>query len=254
MNEFIEDITLRNNGDIRRVSSGIKELDDLLSGGFPNNTITLVSGTPGSGKTILCFHYLKQGLKNNEKCLFLTSDERVENIIKQANEIGFNFQRWIDSDRLRFMYLDLDKPTMHKEMEREIRNGGYKRIVLDSLTPVSEVPVWVGSVQEVVPSEHREETHKYPAGSTPAIRMHVKRILSLLSRENCTGLVTSEIPEGSRNLSRDSISEFLVDGIILLDLDMTMDRRKLTVRKMRATKHTLKPQNITITTGGIKFV
>lgn len=66
--------------------------------------------------------------------------------------------------------------------------------------------------------------------------------------------MTSEIPEGSRSLSRDTISEFLVDGIILLDLDMTMDRRKLTVRKMRATKHSLKPQNITIATGGIKFV
>ena len=78
--------------------------------------------------------------------------------------------------------------------------------------------------------------------------------MSLLNKENCTAIVTSEIPENSRNLSRDTISEFIVDGIILLDLDTTMDRRKLTVRKMRATKHSLKPQDITITQGGIKFL
>jgi hypothetical protein len=33
-----------------------------------------------------------------------------------------------------------------------------------------------------------------------------------------------------------------------------MDRRKLSVMKMRNTKHTLKPQDIAINTGGIKLV
>ena len=75
--------------------------------------------------------------------------------------------------------------------------------------------------------------------------------MSILEEDDCTTLVTSEIPEGSRCLSRDSISEFLVDGILLLDLDSTMDRRKLTIRKMRSTKHTLKPQDISIDEGGI---
>jgi len=253
MEEFKENFGINVEKSFNRVSTGISELDNLLSGGFPNNTITLISGTPGSGKTILCFHYLLEGLKQNENCLFFTSDERVENILKQANEIGFDFQRWVDLGKLKFMYLDLDDPNIHKDMEREIKAGNYKRVVLDSLTPVSEVPVWVSGVHEIIPSE-TGSTQKYPAGSIPATRMHIKRILSLLSKENCTGLVTSEVPEGSRSLSRDTISEFLADGILLLDLDPTMDRRKLTIRKMRATKHTLKPQNITITSGGIKFI
>ena len=97
-------------------------------------------------------------------------------------------------------------------------------------------------------------TRGQPVGSMTATRTHVRRILSILHKENCTAMVTSEVPEGSRTLSRDTISEFLVDGILLMDLDMTMDRRKLTVRKMRATKHTLKPQDIAITEGGIKFL
>ncbi len=238
-----------------RVGTGINRLDDLLSGGLPRNSVTLISGTPGSGKTILCYHYIAEGLKKGEKCLYLTSDERVENILKQAREIGFDFQSSVNNGQLKFIYMDLDKNTIHREVEEEVKNGSYSRIVLDSLTPVAEVPVWVSGVHEIIPSdESRAATKGYPMGSVPATRIHIRRIMSILNNKNVTSLVTSEVPEGSRGLSRDTISEFLVDGIILMDLDMTMDRRKLTVRKMRATKHTLRPQDIMITEGGIKFV
>ena len=237
-----------------RISTGLPKLDEMLSGGIPRNSITLVSGTPGSGKSILCFHYIAEGLKNGENCIYLTSDERVENIIKQANGLGFDFEHAISSSRLKFMYIDLDKSTIHKEMETEIKQGDYRRVVLDSLTPVAEVPVWISGIHEVIPSEGGKMTRGQPQGSIPATRTHVRRIFSILNKENCTALVTSEVPEGSRSLSRDTISEFLVDGILLMDLDMTMDRRKLTVRKMRATKHTLKPQDIAITKEGIKFL
>ena len=238
-----------------RVNTGIEKLDVLLSGGLPNKSVTLVSGTPGSGKTILCYHYLWQGLNNNEKCLYLTSDERVENILKQAGELGFDFRPWVERGDLKFMYLDLDKESIHKEMDEEISEGNYSRVVLDSLTPISEKPVWVSGVHEIIPSEGTTTSFKgFTPGSVPAIRTHIRRILKILSKNNCTSMITSEIPEGSRSLSRDTISEFMVDGIILLDLDMTMDRRKLTIRKMRATKHTLKPHDITITNDGIKIL
>ena len=236
-----------------RITTGIPKLDELLSGGIPRNSITLVSGTPGSGKSILCFHYIAEGLKNGENCLYLTSDERVDNIIKEATALGFDFQHAVESSRLKFMYLNLDKANIHKEMEEELIHGGYERVVLDSITPVAEVPVWVSGIHEIIPSESSASTSKFPAGSIPATRVHIRRIMSIFSKAECTAMITSEVPEGSRCLSRDTISEFLVDGIILMDLDMTMDRRKLTIRKMRATKHTLKPHDIQITEHGIKF-
>ena len=252
MNEF-DNVSLTRNENTNRVNSGINRLDELLSGGFPNNSITLVSGTPGSGKTIICYHYIDEGLKKGEKCLYLTSDERVESILRQAKEVGFDFRSYTDTGQLKFMYLDLDKSTTHKEMEDEIQQGDYSRVVLDSLTPVAEVPVWISGVKEVTPSNGLTET-KYPAGSIPTTRLHIKRIFNILNQNNCTSLVTSEVAEGSRSLSRDTVSEFLVDGILRMDLDTAMDRRKLTIRKMRATKHTLKPQDIMITEGGIKFL
>jgi KaiC/GvpD/RAD55 family RecA-like ATPase len=112
----------------------------------------------------------------------------------------------------------------------------------------------VSKGNEIIPSESSLNSTSFPLDSLQATRIHIRRILSILNENECTSLVTSEIPEGSRSLSIDSISEFLVDGIFLLDLDTTMDRRKLTIRKMRGTNHTLKPQNIEINKNGMEII
>ena len=238
-----------------RVKTGINGLDELLFGGLPQGSVTLVSGTPSTGKTIACFQYIDEGLKHGETCLYLTSDERIKNLIFQAKELGFDFQQYIDKGQLKFLYLNLDRRDIHKAMDDEIRTGGYTRVVLDSLTPLLDIPVWlVNNGNEIIPSEISSDRNTFPVDSIQATRTHIRRIMSILEDEECTILVTSEIPEGSRCLSRDSISEFLVDGILLLDLDSTMDRRKLTIRKMRGTKHTLKPQTIEIRDGGIQLI
>jgi KaiC/GvpD/RAD55 family RecA-like ATPase len=242
--------------DEKRVSSGIDGLDGLLQGGYPKGSVILIAGTPGTGKTIVCFQYINEGLKQGEKCLFLTSDQRIDNLLRQAKKFGFDFVTPMNHGLMTFKYLDLEKHTVHKEMEQEIQTGNYNRVVLDSLTPLSEVPVWIAHRgTEIIPSEDSINNPVYPLDSVQATRMHVRRLLGILEEDDCTALVTSEISEGSRDLSRDSISEFLVDGILILDLDSAMDRRKLVIRKMRETKHTLKPRDIEINSlGGIKIL
>jgi len=238
-----------------RVSTGINELDGLLSGGFPNGSITLVSGTPGTGKTIVCFQYIGAGIKNGENCLYLTSDETVPNLLNEAKKFGFDFQSAIESEQLKLIYLDIDRQNIHKELEGEIKTGKYDRVVIDSLSPLTETPIWmVNNGNEVIPSSNSMTTNTFPVESIQATRVHLRRLMSILKEDECTSMVTTEIPEGSRDLSRDSISEFLVDGILVLDLDTTMDRRKITIRKMRGTKHTLKPHNIEISEHGIKLI
>ena len=240
----------------KRVDTGIEGLNDLLQGGYPQGNVVLVAGTPGTGKTIVCFQYINAGLKNGEKCLYLTSDERMDNLVRQSKKFGIDFDEAIQSGLLKFLYLDLEKRTVHKEMEEEIRLGKYSRIVLDSLTPLSEMPVWIVSRgSEILPPEHSAMGTPIPVDSVQATRMHVRRLLHILEEDACTALVTSEISEGSRKLSRDSVSEFLVDGILVLDLDPSMDRRKLTIRKMRGTKHTLKPRDVEISSkGGVRIL
>jgi circadian clock protein KaiC len=109
----------------KRVGTGIEGLDGLLQGGYPKGSVTLVAGTPGTGKTIVCFQYINIGVKNKEKCLFLTSDERIGNLVNQAKKFGFEFDGAVKNGQLKFLYLDLEKHTVHKEMENEIRMGNY---------------------------------------------------------------------------------------------------------------------------------
>ena len=56
---------------LERVTTGISKLDELLQGGFPKKSIILVSGPPGSGKTILCYHFISEGIKKGERYVVL---------------------------------------------------------------------------------------------------------------------------------------------------------------------------------------
>ena len=118
MNEFSEEVNLSNN-ETKRITTGIDRLDEIISGGLPSNSITLVSGTPGSGKSILCFHYMWEGLNNGEKCLYLTSDERIESIIRQADELNFDFvETYIYSPRPNTKAAEFKKQVPKKVAEK----------------------------------------------------------------------------------------------------------------------------------------
>jgi hypothetical protein len=140
-------------------------------------------------------------------------------------------------------------------MTNEILSGNYDRIVLDSITPLSEMPIFMKNTEEVAMDTDIASRDEYPEGvALPTRRLHLRYILNTLESTSSTSLVTSELPVGSSLLSRDGISEFLADGVITLSFDPTMDRRKIAVMKMRNTKHTLKPQNMVIDDGGIIIV
>jgi len=232
----------------RRIPTGIQGLDELLGGGLPEGSITLVSGPPGAGKSILCFQFLYEGIRNNEKALYLTLDKKERGVILQAKAIGFDFEPAIAEGKAKFRYLDINKKQVYEAMVDEILSDEYGRIVLDSITPLSEMPLYMEGEEMRV----EEDSNILPVG--PVRRRHLRFIMSTLESTDATTIVTSELPMGSPALSRDGISEFLADGVILLNYDPMMDRRKLSVIKMRNTKHSLKPHNIQITYGGIQLI
>ncbi len=154
----------------------------------------------------------------------------------------------------KFLFLNVNKKLVYESMTNEILSGEYDRVVLDSITPLSEMPIYVKGTESnfdisIINSE------EIPTNTNlPVRRLHLRFIMDALETAETTSIVTSELPVGSSLLSRDGISEFLADGVITLNFDPTMDRRKLSVMKMRNTKHTLRPQDIEIGEGGIRFI
>jgi circadian clock protein KaiC len=239
---------------LERVTTGIPGLNEVISGGFPKGTITLISGQPGGGKTILCCQYLYQGVQEGDHCLFLTLDKKVEGILIQANELGMNFKPAMEAGTIKFLYLDINKKLIYETMINEILSGEYDRIVLDSITPLSEMPIYISNENLKDDINYIDPEDFSPDGKKPVHRLHLHFIMSTLETSKSTSLITSELPTSTHNLSRDGLSEFLADGVIVLTVDPTMDRRKLTVMKMRSTKHTLKPHDIEIQQGGIAII
>jgi KaiC/GvpD/RAD55 family RecA-like ATPase len=235
---------------IQRITTGISNLDNLLQGGFPKQSITLISGSPGAGKSIFCFHYLYEGIRNNEKVLYLTLDKQEEGLIFQAKNLGFDFQEAIEQGMAKFRYLDINQKLIYESMSEEILQGDYNRIVLDSITPLSEMPMYIRNPEYTPPNYSIVNSKNQESSKTPQ-RRHLRYIMNALESSGATSVVTSELQLGSTALSRDGISEFLADGVITLSYDSTMDRRKLSIVKMRNTKHSLKPQNMSITESGI---
>jgi len=238
-----------------RISTGVEGLDSIIEGGLPKKSITLISGPPGGGKSIFCFQFLYEGVKKGEKCLFLTLDKKAEGLLTQAKQLGFDFQPAIEKNLVKFLYLNISKKFVYETMTNEILDGNYDRIVLDSITPLSEMPIFMRPSEESKVDTSMINFEEFPEDiSLPTRRLHLRYILTALESTHSTSIVTSELPVGTSLLSRDGISEFLADGVITLSLDPTMDRRKLSVMKMRNTKHTLKPHDIIIDYGGIKIV
>ena len=240
--------------ELERIKTGVEGLDSIIEGGLPKNSITLVSGPPGSGKSIFCFQFLYEGVRKGEKCLFLTLDRKVENILTQAKELGFDFQPAMEKKLAKFLFLNINKKFIYETMTNEVLSGDYDRVVLDSITPLSEMPIYIKNVETASDISIINPEELPSGGNLPIRRLHLRYILSALETANSTSVVTSELPIGSSLLSRDGMSEFLADAVIVLNLDPTMDRRKLSVMKMRSTKHTLKPQDFEIGEGGIKLI
>ena len=238
---------------IHRIKTGVLGLDNLLSGGLPQHTITLVSGAPGSGKSIFCYQFINQGIADGQKCLYMTLDKKIEGLLVQANELGLNFQPAIDAGQVKFLFLNINKKLIYETMVNEILSGNYERIVLDYITPLSEMPIFLNT-PEFSSDLSNVEPEELAGGNFPVRRLHLYYIMNALETSQTTAVVTSELPAGSNHMSRDGISEFLADGVIILSFDPTMDRRKLAVLKMRSTKHTLKPQEMQIDKGGIRLV
>jgi KaiC/GvpD/RAD55 family RecA-like ATPase len=218
---------------IERVSTGVKGLDKLVQGGVPKGTIVLISGAPGTGKTILAMHAIAANLKAGKKCAYMCVEQTPEELNKQAQQLSLDLTgvKWLSAKDLSYENMLGKKPANLQDLIMLLK---------DNLKKAKAEVVALDSLNSLIFEDGLET------------RLMVKKLVEGLKSLNLTALITSELPKESEWFSRDTVSEFLVDGIICLHfIEGDEDFRTLSIPKMRFTKQKAGIYSMKITEKGI---
>lgn len=222
---------------LERIKIGISTLDEILLGGFPKGSIILVAGGPGTGKTIFAAQFIYSGaMEYGEKGVYVTFEEGAKTFTNYMSTLGWDFGKLKDLGQIEI--LDLLSVKRKKSIElildeiiETVRSLNAKRLVIDSLTAIT-----------IALQDYAE------------IRTTVSLLQKILRSLDCTTILTTETPWGSRMLGT-GIEEFIADGIILLETISSGNelRRRLTILKMRGTPYGLKYYQYDIGEKGFKI-
>ena len=224
--------------ELRRLSTGIPEVDELLAGGIPEGFLVAVTGEPGTGKTIFCMHFIAQGIRECDKCVYVTTEESRESIIRQAEQFNFGFQEALERGKLiiidaltgledRWSLKSLDvEALVDKVIEAKKELGrGRARLVIDSMSAF-----WLDK-----PAMARKYSY------------FVKKVLG---RWNFTTLAVSQYAITTAEAFGFGI-EHIADGIIRFRRFVRggVLRRYMLIEKMRQTPHSLTMHEVIIIDG-----
>ena len=127
-------------GGDERAGTGVAGLDEMTGGGLPRGTCCVVSGSTGLGKTLLGLQFLAEGASRGEMGLFVSLEERPEEIARFARGVGVDVDGMVEKGLLRFVYrvpAELDFDELSSAVRREIDAGPVRRMVFDSVSTLS---------------------------------------------------------------------------------------------------------------------
>ena len=213
-----------------RVTSGIKGLDPLIEGGFPKGRSILVTGEPGTGKTIFALQFLAEGLARGEKGVFVTADEGPLDILEQAASLGWDFERYVETKELAILnagtylsslpgtgrerQIDLQKAV--SDLAAFVNQVGAERMVLDPAGPFGLLCDVATRIQD-------------------QSRLLIKLLRSSMATTN---VLTSYAVPRTGERSMHGVEEYMVAGAIVLEMIWRNDgqlARSLIVEKLRCT-------------------
>lgn len=91
------------------LSTGIEGLDVLMDGGYPKGKGILVTGPPGSGKTILGLHFLHRSCLEGRKCIMILTRELTEDILNQSRSLKLDLEPFLENGQLSIRNVFEDK-------------------------------------------------------------------------------------------------------------------------------------------------
>ena len=226
--------TERSDENFPRVQSGNPQADQILGGGFPSNSINVVMGQPGTGKTIFAEQLIFHNASSDHPSLYVTTlSEPLSKVVSYVQRFSF-----FDADRLSgdIQYEDLGSALSEKGpnalvdwLDEAIKTRSPGIIVIDSFRAIHDL-----------------------AMSGEDIRRFMSRFAGLLSAYNVTAFLLGEYTQ--EDIRR--YPEFAVaDSIVELARQplSTRDERYFRVLKLRGSGYREGQHAFRITSDGLKL-
>jgi circadian clock protein KaiC len=217
-------------------------LDEVI-GGIPQGYLVLLSGAPGTGKTVFCTHFLAHGAMKGEKGMLITTSAPTFKNVDYFSGFEFYDKKLLTTKAIEFMdfnELAKDVASAGKGSVRErmldalvtlVRDNDVKRLVIDSVTGMS----------------HRFNSELY------AFLFDLSTQLSALG---CTAILTNEAAPGEGLYMPIPPEDFVADGVITLECaeERGVRNRFLHVKKMRGVAVPRRPIYFRINKKGIDML
>lgn len=217
---------------LERFSSGVAGLDEMTRGGWLRNSIIIVRGPTGSGKTMLAGLYSRAGAMRGERVVYYGFEEPRPILIRNFEVIGMPMTPLINAGNLR-MVCRYPESTSLEDLLVNLRIGleeySPSLIVMDSISSI----------------EH--------ASSEKGFRQFIIGVASLLREHGRSALITQTVMAGESAIHTAPYMSTIADAILSMDyspVGFELDRT-MRVIKMRGSDHDTHPYRLTIAAGGL---
>lgn len=231
------------------VPTGIPGLDDILGGGYPRGRVILITGSPGSGKTLMAMQFLVDGVERfDERGVFVSLEESKYHLLSEMANFGWDLEKYekknqlaiVDASPLRQISKVKEENLPEEEDQREVKLRGPE-FSISALSTVIRSYARVTRATRIVIDPITSLSFQFPDDQTR--RTAIIDLLDSLMSMGTTNIITSELgplvgsAPGERQIPSE---EYLCHGVIVLHSTYVSGRgiqTSLEIEKMRETKH-----------------